>query len=73
MTVYFANALSPVGDFGFIARQRGLFSFLGFGPDQVRRFREDHDIYMLGSSRINVAGLNDRSIPEEAKAICATW
>lgn len=72
MTVYFANALAPVGDFGFIAGQRGSFSFLGIGPDQVRRLKEDHGIYMLGSSRINVAGLNDRSIPEVAKAIRAT-
>ncbi|OEY66370.1 aromatic amino acid transaminase [Marinobacter sp. X15-166B] len=65
----FADALAPVGDFGFIARQRGMFSFLGITPEQVRRLREEHGIYMLDSSRVNVAGLNERVLPQVANAI----
>ncbi|MCM0611275.1 aspartate/tyrosine/aromatic aminotransferase [Marinobacter sediminum] len=65
----FADALAPVGDFRFIARQRGMFSFLGISPEQVRRLREEHGIYMLESSRVNVAGLNDRVLPRVATAI----
>jgi len=65
----FADALAPVGDFSFIARQRGMFSFLGITPEQVRRLREEHGIYMLESSRVNVAGLNDRVLPQVASAI----
>lgn len=65
----FAAALEPVGDFGFIARQRGMFSFLGITPEQVRQLREQHGIYMLQSSRVNVAGLNDRVLPKVASAI----
>ena len=65
----FSDALAPVGDFGFIARQRGMFSFLGITPEQVRRLREEHGIYMLESSRVNVAGLNDRVLPQVASAI----
>jgi aspartate/tyrosine/aromatic aminotransferase len=65
----FADALAPVGDFGFIARQRGMFSFLGITPEQVRRLRKDHGIYMLESSRVNVAGLNDQVLPNVAHAI----
>jgi aspartate/tyrosine/aromatic aminotransferase len=64
-----ADALAPAGDFGFIARQRGMFSFLGIGPDQVRRLRETHGIYMLESSRVNVAGLNEQTLPVVAEAI----
>ncbi|MBL1274106.1 MAG: aspartate/tyrosine/aromatic aminotransferase [Oceanospirillales bacterium] len=65
----FADALAPVGDFSFIARQRGMFSFLGITPEQVRQLREKHGIYMLESSRVNVAGLNDRVLPQVASAI----
>ncbi|AOY88440.1 aromatic amino acid aminotransferase [Marinobacter salinus] len=65
----FADALAPAGDFSFIARQRGMFSFLGITPEQVRRLREENGIYLLDSSRVNVAGLNDRVLPMVAKAI----
>jgi len=65
----FAAALAPVGDFGFIARQRGMFSFLGITPEQVRQLREQHGIYMLESSRVNVAGLNNQVLPRVASAI----
>jgi aspartate/tyrosine/aromatic aminotransferase len=65
----FAEALAPAGDFGFIARQRGMFSFLGISPQQVQVLREEHGIYMLDSSRVNMAGLNDRVLPDVASAI----
>lgn len=65
----FADALAPVGDFSFIARQRGMFSFLGISPEQVGRLRKEHGIYMLDSSRVNVAGLNDRVLPRVADTI----
>ncbi|WP_323807748.1 aminotransferase class I/II-fold pyridoxal phosphate-dependent enzyme [Marinobacter sp. LV10R520-4] len=46
-----------------------MFSFLGITPEQVRQLREEHGIYMLESSRVNVAGLNDRALPRVASAI----
>ncbi|MEM0947540.1 MAG: amino acid aminotransferase [Pseudomonadota bacterium] len=57
--------------FDFIARHRGMFSRLGATPDQVLAMRESHGIYMVGDSRINVAGLNARTIPILAEAIVA--
>lgn len=65
----FAGALAPVGDFSFIASQRGMFSFLGISPEQVSQLRAVHGIYMLDSSRVNVAGLNDQVMPRVADAI----
>lgn len=65
----FADALAPVGDFSFIARQRGMFSFLGISPEQVNQLQTEHGIYMLQSSRVNVAGLNDQVMPRVADAI----
>ncbi|MEP6133682.1 aminotransferase class I/II-fold pyridoxal phosphate-dependent enzyme, partial [Marinobacter sp.] len=65
----FADTLAPVGDFRFIARQRGMFSFLGISPEQVARLRTEHGIYLLDSSRVNVAGLNDQVLPRVADAM----
>ncbi|MCK5040813.1 MAG: aspartate/tyrosine/aromatic aminotransferase [Sphingomonadales bacterium] len=45
-------------DFSFIERERGMFSFLGLDPEQVAILKKEHSIYMLGSSRVSIAGLN---------------
>ena len=57
--------------FDFVAQHRGMFSRLGATPEQVLAMRESHGIYMVGDSRINVAGLNARSVPILAEAIVA--
>ncbi len=57
------------GRFGFIARQRGMFSFLGIDPAQVRTLRQAHGIYMVDSSRINVAGVNDANVDAFCDAV----
>ena len=49
-------------DFSFIRNQRGMFSFLGISPEQVARLQKECAIYMVGSSRINVAGINDANV-----------
>lgn len=49
-------------DFSFIRQQRGMFSFLGITPAQVERLRKECGIYMVGSSRINVAGINNTNV-----------
>ena len=54
--------------FGFIAQHRGMFSRLGLSPEVVQALRETHAIYMVGDSRINVAGLNAQTVPLLAKA-----
>ncbi|OAN69561.1 amino acid aminotransferase [Seohaeicola saemankumensis] len=55
--------------FGFIAQHRGMFSRLGASPEMVARLREEHAIYMVGDSRLNIAGLNKTTVPILAKAI----
>ncbi len=57
--------------FDFIARHRGMFSRLGATPDQVERLRAEHAIYMVGDSRLNIAGLNRETVPVLARAIVA--
>jgi aspartate/tyrosine/aromatic aminotransferase len=55
--------------FDFIAHHRGMFSRIGATPEQVADMREKHGIYMVGDSRINVAGLNAKTIPILAEAM----
>lgn len=61
--------LSGSDRFGFIAQHRGMFSRLGTTPEMVARLREEHAIYMVGDSRLNIAGLNKDTVPILAKAI----
>jgi aspartate aminotransferase len=55
--------------FDFILSHKGMFSRLGASPEQVERMRAEHGIYMVGDSRINVAGLNARTVPLLARAM----
>ena len=55
--------------FGFIAEHRGMFSLLGTTPELVEKMRVDAGIYMVGDSRLNIAGLNAQTVPVLAKAI----
>jgi aspartate/tyrosine/aromatic aminotransferase len=72
LRVAFAEALrrqSNSDRFDFVASHRGMFSRLGLTEAQVERLRAEHAIYMVGDSRINVAGLPDEGMDELAKAI----
>ncbi|MEN8840384.1 MAG: amino acid aminotransferase [Octadecabacter sp.] len=61
--------LSNSDRFDFLAEHRGMFSLLGTTPELVEKLRADHGIYMVGDSRMNIAGLNAKTIPVLAKAI----
>ncbi len=58
-------------DFSFIANERGMFSFLGITKEQVIRLREQFHIYMVESSRVNIAGINHANVDTVADAIAA--
>jgi aromatic-amino-acid transaminase len=61
--------LSGSDRFGFLAQHRGMFSRLGTTPEKVEALREKHGIYMVGDSRMNIAGLNAQTVPILARAI----
>lgn len=63
--------LSGSDRFGFIAQHRGMFSRLGASAEQVERLKAEHGIYMVGDSRMNIAGLNATTVPILARAILA--
>lgn len=55
--------------FDFVATHRGMFSRLGLTESQVETLRNEYGIYMVGDSRINIAGLNSKTVPILAAAI----
>ena len=48
-----------------------MFSFLGVNVDQVQSLVNDYSIYLVNSSRINVAGVNDDNIDYLASSLAA--
>lgn len=58
-------------DFSFIEAQNGMFSFSGLTPEQVAQLKEEHGIYIVGSGRINVAGLSSKNMDTVCKAIAS--
>jgi aspartate/tyrosine/aromatic aminotransferase len=70
----FVETLNQKGvdrDFGYIARQRGMFSFSGLNPEQVKRLRDEYAIYIVGSGRINVAGMTESNMDYLCDAIAS--
>ncbi len=58
-------------DFGFVVRQRGMFSYSGLSAAQMQRLRREFGVYGLDSGRICIAALNSRNIDHVARAIAA--
>ncbi|WP_262299074.1 amino acid aminotransferase [Microvirga sesbaniae] len=62
------RALSNEVDVGFLLNQRGMFSYTGLSEAQVRAMRERDGVYLVGSGRMCVAGLNEANVPKVAKS-----
>ena len=62
---------APGHDFSHLVRARGMFSFLGVSPDEVAQLKRDYGVYMVDSSRINVAGITEQNVGYLADAIAA--
>tara|TARA_R110001592_G_scaffold21073_6_gene85429 strand:- start:2064 stop:3254 length:1191 start_codon:yes stop_codon:yes gene_type:complete len=56
-------------DFSFIAQQAGMFSFLGITPEQVQQLQDEYSIYMVGSSRMSIAGIANSNVDYLAQSI----
>lgn len=49
-------------DFSHIKQERGMFSFLGLNTAQLDQLREEYGVYIVSSSRVNLAGINSSNI-----------
>lgn len=56
-------------DFSFLLDQSGMFSYTGLTPMQVDRLRSERSLYIVGSGRINVAGITPTNLPALAEAM----
>jgi len=59
-------------DFSHLVRATGMFCFLGITAEQVARLKKDFGVYMVDSSRINVAGITPQNVSYLAASIAAT-
>ena len=75
MRVLLHDALAekvPDRDFSHLVRATGMFCFLGITAEQVATLKKDFGIYMVDSSRINVAGITPDNVNYLADSIAAT-
>jgi len=63
------RARSNSDRFDFVERHRGMFSLIGASLQQVARLRDEHAIHMVGSGRINIAGLPEAEVDRFADAL----
>lgn len=63
---------APDHDFSHLARASGMFCFLGITAAQVAKLKKDFGIYMVDSSRINLAGITPQNVNYLADSIAAT-
>jgi len=74
MRTLFVETLKKKGvkqDFSFIAKQRGMFSYSGLTKKHVDELREKFAIYIVGSGRINVAGMTESNMDTLCEGIAA--
>ncbi len=70
----FVDTMKTTGnghDFSFLLKQQGMFSFSGLNPMQVDQLRNEHSIYIVGSGRINVAGMSETRIDWLCSAVAS--
>ncbi|WP_065357793.1 aromatic amino acid transaminase [Kluyvera georgiana] len=58
----------PDGNFDYLLKQRGMFSYTGLSAAQVDRLRDEFGVYLIASGRMCAAGLNSRNVQRVAKA-----
>ena len=63
------KARVPSADFGFVLKQRGMFSYSGLTTEQVRRLRDEYSIYTIDTGRICIAALTTKNVDYVADAI----
>lgn len=61
----------PARNFDYLLQQRGMFSYTGLSPRQVDRLRDEFGVYLIGSGRMCLAGLNADNVQRVARAIAA--
>lgn len=56
-------------DYSFLLAQNGMFSYSGLNKMQVDQLKSKHSIYIVGSGRINVAGMSEERMDQFCAAV----
>lgn len=67
------NEKAPNSGFGYIAEQKGMFSYLTLSSDQIQTLINDHYIFFMGNGRVNMAGLTEDNIGYVTDAIASLY
>ncbi|WP_424971981.1 aromatic amino acid transaminase [Dinoroseobacter sp. S76] len=57
--------------FDRLTRQNGMFAMLPLGTERVARLRAEHGLYIVGTGRINLAGVTEATCAPVADALAA--
>jgi aspartate/tyrosine/aromatic aminotransferase len=70
MRVGFIEGMKKRGkDFSFLATQKGMFSYTGLNAMQADWLKQEKGIYIVGTGRINVAGLTTSTLESVCEAV----
>jgi aspartate aminotransferase len=70
MRVGFIEGMKKRGkDFSFLASQKGMFSYTGLNAMQADWLKQEKGIYIVGTGRINVAGLTSDTLESVCDAV----
>ncbi|MGJ3355685.1 aromatic amino acid transaminase [Providencia sp. Je.9.19] len=61
----------PEKNFDHLLKQRGMFSYTGFSKEQVARLKDEFAVYLVGTGRVCMAGVNRRNVPRIVEAFAA--
>ncbi|OHW97220.1 aspartate aminotransferase [Colletotrichum incanum] len=61
--------LQTPGDWSHIVKQSGMFGYTGISKSQVQHLEEKYHVFMADTSRISIAGLNEKNVEYFAKAL----
>ena len=62
---------TPDHDFSHLVRANGMFCYLGITPERVGRLKKEFGIYLVDTSRINVAGITEDNVGYLSDSIAA--
>lgn len=61
----------PNKNFDHLLKQRGMFSYTGFSQQQVDRLRDEFAVYLVGTGRVCMAGVNRHNVKRIVEAFTA--
>ncbi|UNH26930.1 aspartate/tyrosine/aromatic aminotransferase [Moellerella wisconsensis] len=61
----------PHMNFDHLLQQRGMFSYTGFSQAQVDRLKNEHAVYLVGTGRVCMAGVNRHNVQRIVEAFAA--